>query len=154
MGVIYVCSSGIIEGRRAKRICWIRLCLTEEWQRSFLQLIASCITWANASWAFVMKWHQNKWFYTQGVTGRQGTHPSKVGARRRVGDYTTWILGVYSGNCSNDTKFMLIVKGPKNIHLGKSSAWMLRREEPKKLQTVLLKSCWFLSLMREIHFHI
>lgn len=93
-----VCSSDIIERMKVNMACWIRSCLTEEWQRSFLQLIASCITWANASWAFVMKWHQNKLFCTSAGwdAGSLSIHRRR---RERGRGSATWILGAYFGNC-------------------------------------------------------
>lgn len=121
-----------------KRICWIRSCLIEEWQRSFLQLIASCITWANASWAFVMKWHKNKLLCTEALAEMQWIHPSKAGGGRGAGDYATWVLWANFGNCFKDIKFMLIIKMFKWIHLGSNiclNKHTFRRNEPKRVET-------------------
>ena len=45
-------------------------------------------------------------------TDWEAVNSSKDGAGTGVGDNTTWILEAYSGNCSNNTEFMFIVKGP------------------------------------------
>lgn len=108
--------------------------------------------WANASWAFVIKWHQNKWFCTRDWWGVVNSSIQRWSRERGGRSYHLEFQEPILATVLTATGFMFILKGPKESIQAQRSAWILRRGKPKKVETVSLKSCWFLSLISEITF--